>query len=431
MTVAGRARFSVVIMMEVSKFGKKIGLTSGIGVLMEDLGEGLDSKRDIIMLGGGNPAHIPGVQEHLRASMERLLGEKGRFERAVGDYGPSGGSKEFIEAICELLNGQFGWGIKAGNVALTNGSQSAFFILFNMFAGDFGGGVNKKILLPLAPEYIGYSDVGLTEDLFTAVRARIEHIGEHIFKYHIDFDELTVTDDIGAICVSRPTNPSSNVLTDDEVEKLAELAQANDIPLIIDNAYGTPFPNIIFTQAAPVWTEHTIVCMSLSKFGLPGVRTGIVIASEEIVNMVSQVNAVMSLAPGSLGAEIATDIIRSGEVLRISREVIEPFYRKKATRAVEILREELDGVDFHIHQPEGAIFLWLWLRGMPVTCEELYQRLKKKGVLVVPGHYFFPGLDEQWRHKEECIRINYAPDEAIVEKGLKIIAEEVRRSYSN
>jgi len=95
-------------------------------------------------------------------------------------------------------------------------------------------------LLPLAPEYIGYSDVGLTEGLFVANRPRIEHIDEHIFKYHIDFEKVSVSEEIGAICVSRPTNPSSNVLTDGEVERLAELARENDIPLIIDNAYGTP-----------------------------------------------------------------------------------------------------------------------------------------------------------------------------------------------
>lgn len=417
--------------MELSKFGKKIGVRSGIGQLMEDLGEAVNSSRDVIMLGGGNPAHIPAVEEYLRKSMEKLLAAPGRFERMVGDYGPPEGCREFIDAICGLLNGEFGWGIEAKNVALTNGSQSAFFILFNIFAGAFDGGAMKKILLPLAPEYIGYSDVGLTEDLFVANRPRIEHIDEHIFKYHIDFNKVAVSDEIGAICVSRPTNPSSNVLTDDEVEKLAELARVNDIPLIIDNAYGTPFPNIIFTQAKPVWNEQTIVCMSLSKFGLPGVRTGIVIASEDIVKMVSQVNAVISLAPGSLGAAIATDMVRSGEVLRLSREVIEPFYRKKAAGAVDILSEELDGVDFHIHKSEGAIFLWLWLRGLPITCGELYERLKKRGVLVVPGHYFFPGLAEKWRHKDECIRINYAPDEAIVEKGLKIIAEEVGRAYGH
>jgi len=233
-----------------------------------------------------------------------------------------------------------------------------------------------------------------------------------------------------AICVSRPTNPTGNVLTDSEIEKLSELARANNIPLIIDNAYGTPFPNIIFTEAKPLWNEDTIVCMSLSKLGLPATRTGIVIANEEVIDKVSRVNAVMSLAPGSIGAAIATKLVRSGEIIRLSREVIRPFYEKKAMRAVEQLCEGLDGLDFHIHKPEGAFFLWLWLKGLPITNEELYQRLKKRGVLVVPGHYFFPGLKDQWEHKNECIRISYAQDEETVAAGLKIIADEVKHAYS-
>jgi len=48
----------------------------------------------------------------------------------------------------------------------------------------------------------------------------------------------------------------------------------------------------------------------------------------------------------------------------------------------------------------------------------------------VPGHYFFPGLAEGWRHKNECIRVNYAQDEQIVTAGVKIIAEEVKRAYN-
>jgi len=89
----------------------------------------------------------------------------------------------------------------------------------------------------------------------------------------------------------------------------------------------------------------------------------------------------------------------------------------------------LDGTDFHIHKPEGAFFLWLWLRDLPITDAELYQRLKKRGVLVVPGHYFFPGLEEKWRHRHECIRINYAQDKETVSKGLEIIAYEVKQAY--
>ena len=77
-------------------------------------------------------------------------------------------------------------------------------------------------------------------------------------------------------------------------------------------------------------------------------------------------------------------------------------------------------------KPEGAFFLWLWFEGLPITSAELYQRLKARGVLVVPGHYFFPGLAGEWRHRHECIRMNYAGDDAAVRRGLRLIAEEVR-----
>ncbi len=416
--------------MQVSRFGKKVKSTSGISRLLIDLGDGLAAGGDVLMLGGGNPAHIPEVEKTFRASMQRLLENGGRFERTVGDYDPPQGNKEFVEAVCQLLRSQCCWDISPRNIALTNGSQSAFFILFNIFAGLYEDGTRRKILFPLAPEYIGYCDVALEPDLFAANRPDIEHINEHIFKYHIDFDRVEAGDDIGAICVSRPTNPTANVLTDAEVEKLSALARDRDIPLIIDNAYGTPFPNIIFTEARPVWNEHTIVCMSLSKLGLPATRTGIVIANEEIVSMIAETNAVMSLGTGSIGAAIATDLVRSGEIIRLSRDVIKPFYKKKADTAVQQLCIELDGLNFHIHKPEGAFFLWLWLEGMPIGDAELYERLKKSGVIVVPGHYFFPGLTEQWEHKSKCIRISYAQDTVVVEAGLKIIAQEVKRAYA-
>jgi valine--pyruvate aminotransferase len=418
-------------MIKISKFGQKITATSGIGRLMDDLGDALTDGGHTLMLGGGNPAHIPEVQQYFHQSMVELLENKDEFERVIGNYDPPQGSMRFIEAVSILLNNEFGWNIQSKNIALTNGSQSAFFILFNLFAGSFEDGASRKILFPLAPEYIGYSDVGLVEDLFTANKPQIQHIDEHLFKYHIDFDRFKITEEIGAVCVSRPTNPTGNVLTDSEIEKLSDIACANNVPLIIDNAYGTPFPNIIFTDARPIWNENIILCMSLSKLGLPAARTGIVIADEEIIKMVSHINAIINLAPGGLGAAIVTSLVRSGEIIRLSREIIKPFYQAKANEAVTQLTDQLDGYDFHIHKPEGAFFLWLWLRNLPITDDELYQRLKKRGVLVVPGHYFFPGLEEKWRHKQECIRINYAQDKETVRKGIDIIADEVKTIYKS
>lgn len=415
--------------MHFSKFGKKFTAQSGILQLMDDLGQVASGHEDIIMLGGGNPAQIPQVQRYFREQMRHILETDNRFEQLISLYGPPHGDREFAQALADLLSAMYGWPVKAENIALTNGSQTSFFYIFNSLAGLFDDGSNKKILLPLAPEYIGYLDAGLTDNFFTAVKPQFEYIDAHTFKYHINFDALTITDDIAAICVSRPTNPTGNVLTQDEIEKLQTLARRHNIPFIIDNAYGTPFPGIIFTDARPVWDENIILCMSLSKLGLPGARTGIIVANPDIVRAISGLNAVISLAPGNFGAVLALDLVKSGQIIQMGQETIKPFYQKKAEQAIAQLSREMAGYNFCIHKPEGAFFLWLWFKGLPITSQQLYDRLKKRGVVVVPGEYFFPGIQEAWPHKYECVRMNYAQDEALVSKGIKIIAEEVKSIY--
>jgi len=199
------------------------------------------------------------------------------------------------------------------------------------------------------------------------------------------------------------------------------------LPLIVDGAYGTPFPQIIFTEARPVWNEHVVLCLSLSKLGLPGVRTGIVIAAEPIIDAITGMNAIFHLATGSLGPTLALEMVRSGDILRISREIVNPFYRSKAMQALEWIREALAGCNFHVHKAEGAFFLWLWFPGLPIGSAELYACLKARGVIVLPGHHFFPGLREPWSHREECIRVSYTQDDAVVHTGIMSIAEEIRR----
>jgi valine--pyruvate aminotransferase len=416
--------------MNFSIFGDNVNCKSGIKSLMDDLGHAMAVNRNMLMLGGGNPAHITEVQSILRKSMMDVMDSGTLFEECVGNYDAPQGNFKFIEEMAALLNREFGWNIKSSNIALTNGSQSAFFLLFNMFSGRFRDGSFKKILLPLTPEYIGYSDVGITSDeIFTSIPPEITHLDDHMFKYNIDFDKLSIDESIGAICVSRPTNPTGNVLTDSEIEKLISLAEQNNIPLIIDSAYGIPFPDMVYTDAKPYWNEQIIVCMSLSKLGLPGVRTGIIIANEKVINAVSQMNAVMNLAPGSVGAVIAESLVNSGEIITMSRNIIKPHYKNKAELAVNLFKERLQGIDYHIHKPEGAFFLWLWLRGIKIDSDTLYGRLKERGVLIVPGHYFFPGLNDEWTHKNECIRVTYSQSEETVRRGIEIIAEEIRKGY--
>ena len=76
------------------------------------------------------------------------------------------------------------------------------------------------------------------------------------------------------------------------------------------------------------------------------------------------------------------------------------------------------------------MFLWLWFEGLGIDTSELYQRLKRNGLLVVPGKYFFPGQgNEAGKHAESCVRMNYVQSEEQLVKGIEILARELKRCW--
>ena len=439
--------------MQFSKFGEKFTKNSGILQLMDDLGNALNSEQPINMLGGGNPARIDTVNQTYWSVFKTLAeGDMGSMAiENIGNYSTPQGDAKFIAALVDFFNRHYDWGLTTDNIALTNGSQNAFFYLFILFGGQFDdqaqGSIDKKILLPLAPEYVGYADAHVDGQHFIAVPPSIEfvqHQGEDgFFKYRVDFDTLENlaelhNGEIGAICCSRPTNPTGNVLTDDEMARLEAIAKRFDIPLIIDNAYGMPFPNIIYSQATLNWNEQIILCFSLSKIGLPGVRTGVVVANPQVVKAISSLSAIVNLAPTRFGAAIATPLLQDDRLKDLSDNHIRPFYQGQAKLAVQLLKQELGDLPspynnaMKIHKPEGAIFLWVWFKDLPITMVELYERLKAKGTLIIPSEHFFVGVDtENFRHAHECIRLSIAQDDDTLKKGIATIGEVVRAVYNS
>lgn len=416
--------------MKLSAFGEKFAAESGIVELMDDLSSALNENPDMLFLGGGNPGRIPAMAEIFKQRLSDISNDPDQLHSMLGIYQSTRGEKGFREAVSSMLSKEFGWKLSEKNIAISNGSQAAFFILFNMLGGINKEGNQQSIHLPMAPEYIGYSDVGLNEGLFTATKPEIEHLDDHLFKYRVDFSKLDLSN-AGALCVSRPTNPTGNVLTDNEILHLDELAKAQGIPFILDGAYGLPFPGIIFNEAKPHWNENTILVLSLSKLGLPGVRTGIIVANEEVIQAYSNASTIANLASCNLGPSLSKEWFRTGEILTMSQQHVKPYYRDRAELALGLFKNALGELPYHIHKPEGAIFLWLWFEGLPISSQELYERLKKRGVLIIPGQNFFPGIEPGWRHTQECIRVSYAQEASVVRDGIRIIAEEVANAYEN
>lgn len=444
--------------MIFSTFGKKFTTKSGILQLMDDLAKPLSEGIPSYQLGGGNPARISGVEQAYRREMEKLLQDGDSFENAIARYDAPQGRASFIEAIADFLSKTYGWKVAPENIGVTNGSQTAMFYLLNLFSGTFTceeGFENspsntkilrKTILFPLVPEYIGYSDQGIEKDSFVSLPSRIESYSDNTFKYFIDFELLenylaehngkaTDKTPVGAMCVSRPTNPSGNVLTDAEIQHLSKLAGQYDIPLFIDNAYGLPFPNIVFIEdATPLWDENIVLSMSLSKIGLPSLRTGIVVAHPKIVTAISNLNAIVALSTGSFGQVLAEEMIKSGEMVDLAQNCVKPFYEEKSRQMQKWIHQYFVGTEYAIHRSEGSIFIWLYLPSLKITTKALYKELKKYGVITVPGEYFFFGdagqsQDEIYPHPhyDKCLRLNYSRPAEEEEEAVKIIADVYRR----
>lgn len=112
--------------------------------------------------------------------------------------------------------------------------------------------------------------------------------------------------------------------------------------------------------------------------------------------------------------------------------MIRPYYQAKLALLQSTLDQHMPStLPWFLHLGEGAIFAWLWLKELPISDWQLYQQLKQVGVIVVPGHSFFPGLSQDWPHKHQCLRISLtATDEeiTIAMQRLVQVIEEVYRS---
>jgi len=315
--------------MDLSLFGQKFSQNAGILELMDDLGRAVESPGVTAMLGGGNPASIPEINRLWRRRLTEILAKDGDLEALVAQYDAPAGREGFRTAMAAFLSRNFGWPVGPQNIVITGGSQSGFFLLFNLLAGEFSGGRRRHVLFPLAPEYVGYADQGLDPGQLVSHRPRVVEEEPPYFKYYVDFDDLSLGPEVGAVCAGRPTNPTGNVLTDDEVGHLASLARQAGVPFLLDNAYGAPFPSILFDPVQPYWDENTVLSMSLSKLGLPSVRTGILVAPEPLARAVASANSILNLTNPGLGQALVQPLLADDALLTLSREVIRPFYARR------------------------------------------------------------------------------------------------------
>jgi valine--pyruvate aminotransferase len=413
-----------------TKVGHAMRRMTGVRTIMKDIEAAMAQvgRAPMVNLSAGNPVILPEVRDMWRRHTQQLV-DGDLFGPVVCRYGATRGYEPFVEAVVDCFNRQSGWDIGPANVLVTPGSQQLYFMLANLFCGETTDGDSRRLVFPLVPDYAGYEGVLLDPTALSGHKPLIEKRGEHRFKYRVDLASLEIGDDVGALLLSRPCNPTGNILTDDETMALANMAAAAKVPLICDTAYGPPFPNLAFADMSLCRGATTVHCFSLSKAGLPGDRIGFVIANEEIITRLECFLANLALHAPRFGQAIAAEAIRSGELSDLSNRVIRPFYLRKKALFEQALDSLMPAVPWRLHVAEGSLFAWLWFEDLPVTDLDLYQSLKERRVFVVPGSYFFPGVEADWPHRNQCLRVSLTAADADIDTGIAALAEVVGRAY--
>ena len=417
---------------KLTKIGEQMSNRTGVRAIMKDIHETLrsGSGRSFINLSPGNPVILPEVVELWKRHAKDLI-DSPEFGEVVGRYGMTQGYQPFIEAIVKDFNSRYNLALTEKNVLITSGSQSLYFFAANMLGGLRSNGKLAKILLPLCPDYTGYGGISVYPEALVSFKPILDiNEGSHSFKYRPDFNNFKIPNDTGAVIFSRPCNPTGNVLTDSEVEKIVDLAAQVNVPVFVDSAYAPPYPALNFTEMSPILRPNVIHCLSLSKAGLPGERIGVALGDPELLERLESFESNASIHSSRFGQAIAARAINSGELGDISEKIIRPFYHSKFSVFEDALRSATPPtIPFYLHRGEGALFAWIWFRDLPIDDWSLYQKLKSNNVMVVPGSTFFPGLNEDWKHKSECIRVSLTASEQELIEGAKRIARTISEIY--
>ncbi|NMF85430.1 valine--pyruvate transaminase [Nodosilinea sp. P-1105] len=416
----------------LTQFGEEMSHLTGVRAIMKDIIETLRAGqgKSFINLSAGNPVILPEIEQLWRDCSLDLLNSTD-YGEVVCRYGTSQGYDPLIEAIRGDFNQRYGLALTNRHILITPGSQALYFFAANAFGGYHRNGQLKDIVLPLSPDYTGYGGISLVPEAVKAYRPSLEvDEANHRFKYRPDFSQLEITDQTGFVLFSRPCNPTGNVLSDADVRQIADLAATHRAPVLVDSAYAPPYPALNFTDMTPVFGDNIVHCMSLSKAGLPGERLGIAIGDPAIIQVLECFQTNLCIHSSRYGQAIAARAIASGELARLSEQVIRPYYQDKFAVLEAALDQAMPrDMPWYLHRGEGAIFAWLWFDQLPVTDSELYQQLKQQGVIVVPGNPFFPGLRDDWPHTRQCIRISLTADRDALVTAMGRLGQLVTQLY--
>jgi len=310
--------------------------------------------------------------------------------------------RELIVKECSNLNKE--------NVLLTNGAAGALFIINTslLTASDH--------LIVVRPNYATNIEVPKT------IGCSINFVDlqfEDEWKLDPKKIEAVIQPNTKLISITSPHNPTGMLMTEKEIEEVIRIAEQHNIYLLIDETYRdacfkTPYP-ITSTKSKLV-----ISVSSLSKaFGLPGLRMGWLICSDEIMmERFLAAKEMIYISNSALDEEVAYQFYLDKEKFAIS-------INKKALYNFELLKEWLQKeTRMEAVLPLGGVVCFPRFKNeLAIDNEKFYALLMNKyKTMVGPGHWF--------AMPDSYMRIGFGwTNDTVFKQGLENISAAIDESF--
>lgn len=261
-------------------------------------------------------------------------------------YMESGGTDDLREAVKDYY-ASFGADFEADEIMITSGGSEALSMVFTTILNE-----GDEVLVA-DPYYSNYSTFILSAG------GQIARIPTHAEEgYHFayrDRIEQAITPKTKAICCTSPGNPTGDVLTQDEMHMICEIAKEHDLWVVSDEVYrefvydgGT----IASFGREKEYLDRIIITDSISKrYSCCGGRIGILITKNRDV-----MNGAMKLAQGRLSVS-TLDQAGAAALFRLPPSYYEEI-RDEYEKRRDIVYEELTKIPGVVCvKPRGSFYV--------------------------------------------------------------------------
>ncbi|MCL4459235.1 MAG: pyridoxal phosphate-dependent aminotransferase [Chloroflexi bacterium] len=324
-------------------------------------------------------------------------------------YGPSAGLPELREAIAEDISRSRGIKVNANQVVVTPGGKPimSFVIIALVDEGD-------EVIYPNPGFPIYESMINFVGGKPVPIPLREEN------DFRMDVAELRskVGPKTKLIIINSPHNPTGGILSDDDLRQIAEVAVANDIPVLSDEIYCRIIYEGKHTSIAtfPGMAERTIILDGFSKtYAMTGWRLGYGVMPEGLAPHIARLmtNTVSCTASFTQRAGIEGLKGPQDEVERMVAE-----FRRRRDVIVEGLNS-IPGIT--CRKPHGAFYVFPNVKGVGMSSRAFADYLlNEAGVAGLSGASF-------GEYGEGYIRLSYANSIENIEKAIDRIGKAVSR----